>query len=161
MYYTLIESPIDSLLLTGNGRYLTGIYMDGDACLRALRQPGDEKPEMFAQAIEQLDAYFAGQLQDFDLPLEPSGTAFQKQVWRALRQIPYGQTTSYKAIAEAVGAPRAVRAVGSANGRNPLPVVVPCHRVVGANGKLTGYSGGLGRKEWLLAHEACQGELLR
>jgi methylated-DNA-[protein]-cysteine S-methyltransferase len=103
---------------------------------------------------EQLDAYFAGERQTFDLPLQMTGTPFQKQVWQGLMAIPYGTTISYAELARRIGRPGASRAVGAANGRNPIGIIVPCHRVIGANGTLTGYGGGLDRKEWLLAHEA-------
>ncbi|WFF43018.1 methylated-DNA--[protein]-cysteine S-methyltransferase [Salinicola endophyticus] len=102
---------------------------------------------------QQLDAYFAGELTHFDLPLAPAGTDFQRQVWQALTRIGFGETRSYAEQAQAIGRPSATRAVGAANGRNPLAIVVPCHRVIGANGRLTGYAGGLERKRWLLAHE--------
>lgn len=105
---------------------------------------------LFTDAVAQLCAYFAGELRAFDLPLGPRGTEFQRQVWQALTTIPYGQTATYGAIATRVGRPSAFRAVGMANGRNPIPVIVPCHRVIGANGTLTGYGGGLRRKEYLL-----------
>lgn len=103
--------------------------------------------------ISQFSEWFSGQRQQFDLPLSQHGTAFQRQVWQALMQIPYGTTCSYADIAERIGNPKAVRAVGLANGRNPLPIIVPCHRVIGRDGSLTGYAGGLERKRWLLAHE--------
>jgi methylated-DNA-[protein]-cysteine S-methyltransferase len=104
-------------------------------------------------ARRQLDAYFAGKLQEFDLPLAPEGTDFQLRVWKALEAIPFGETRSYGAIAAEIGARKAVRAVGAANGRNPIPIVVPCHRVIGANGSLTGFGGGMERKEQLLRLE--------
>jgi len=107
----------------------------------------------FAEAKRQLGAYFAGRLTTFDLPLAPDGTAFQMRVWQELRRIPHGQTVSYGELARRIGSPTACRAVGLANGRNPLTIIVPCHRVVGANGKLTGYAGGMARKETLLALE--------
>lgn len=115
---------------------------------------GDEPAGAVAEAAAQLRAYFAGQLQEFDLPLAPAGTEFQLSVWNLLRAIPFGQTTTYGAIAHAIGRPDAVRAVGAANGANPLPVVVPCHRVIGKSGSLTGFGGGLPVKRWLLDHEA-------
>jgi methylated-DNA-[protein]-cysteine S-methyltransferase len=105
-------------------------------------------------ARAQVDAYFAGELRTFDLPLQAEGTPFQRAVWAALEGIPFGTTTSYGAIAAAVGAPGSARAVGAANGRNPIAIVVPCHRVIGADGRLVGYGGGLDRKTWLLGHEA-------
>lgn len=115
----------------------------------------DEHP-VVAEAARQLKAYFARELRDFELPLVLKGTPFQCRVWRALQQIPYGQTRSYAEQARAIGAPDAIRAVGSANGRNPIPVVVPCHRVIGSNGKLTGFGGGLALKRWLLDLESNQ-----
>jgi len=105
------------------------------------------------RCAEQLEAYFRGELMTFDLPLAPRGTDFQTRVWQALRAIPFGQTRSYREIAVAIGTPLAVRAVGAANGRNPLSLIVPCHRVIGSSGKLTGYAGGIDRKRWLLQHE--------
>jgi methylated-DNA-[protein]-cysteine S-methyltransferase len=133
----------------------------GDAGVRSIeinpRRPAsgtrnDGNP-ILAAAAAQLREYFDGQRQHFDLPLEPRGTEFQRKVWQALERIPYGQTRNYREIAEAVGTPRAVRAVGSANGRNPLPIVVPCHRVIGADGRLVGYAGGLEVKRILLELE--------
>jgi methylated-DNA-[protein]-cysteine S-methyltransferase len=112
---------------------------------------------LLIQAADQLRAYFAGELREFDIPLAPSGTAFQRQVWSAVSAIPYGATATYSEIATAVGRPSACRAVGAANGRNPLPVIVPCHRIVGAAGGLTGYGGGLDRKRSLLDLEAAAG----
>ena len=146
-------SPIGPLLLTGDGRALTGLYMG--------RAPsGTRDDTAFTHAREQLDAYFAGELERFDIPLSPRGTEFQRRVWDALREIPYGETTSYGALAAQIGRPGAARAVGLANGRNPISIVVPCHRVIGAAGALTGYGGGLERKRWLLAHERGQRELM-
>jgi methylated-DNA-[protein]-cysteine S-methyltransferase len=107
----------------------------------------------FADAIAQLRAYFAGELRTFELPLAPHGTPFQRRVWDALLAIPYGTTTTYGRLAQQLGDPRAVRAVGLANGRNPIPIIIPCHRVIGANGSLIGYGGGLERKQWLLERE--------
>lgn len=115
--------------------------------------PG-QKSDLLTRARRQLDAYFEGRLTCFDLPLAPQGTAFQQSVWRALCAIDYGITASYSQIAHAIHKPKAVRAVGAANGRNPLAIIVPCHRIIGANGNLTGYNGGLERKQWLLKHEA-------
>lgn len=156
-YYTLLESPLDPLLLTSDGEFLTGLYMEKE--IRKLL-PGmrdgwrqDENAIPFKEAIAQLKAYFAGELHEFDLPLKATGTPFQEAVWQSLAAIPYGETVSYKDIAERIHSPKAVRAVGMANGRNPISIIIPCHRVIGANGKLTGYGGGIHRKEWLLAHE--------
>lgn len=111
------------------------------------------------EACRQLEAYFDGQLHEFDLPLAPKGTEFQNQVWRALQQVKYGETASYLDIAKAIGNPKAVRAVGMANGRNPIAIVVPCHRIIGSNRTLTGYAGGLPRKQYLLNLEGAQGVL--
>jgi methylated-DNA-[protein]-cysteine S-methyltransferase len=153
--FTKIESPVGELLLTADAAgTLTGLYFPGDtraSTPRAGWEP-DERP--FAEVRRQLDAYFAGKLERFDLPLSPRGTPFQMQVWSALREIPYGTTASYGDIARAVGQPDAARAVGGANNRNPIAIIVPCHRVIGASGSLTGYGGGLPRKRWLLALEA-------
>lgn len=147
-YFHLLPSPIGQLLLTSDGQFLTGVHMDG--------KPGqdfvaDKKP--LAAAIEQLRAYFAGELTRFDLPVRQGGTPFQQRVWQELAAIPFGGTLSYQQVAERLRKPTAARAVGSANGKNQLAVVVPCHRVIAAGGKLGGYGGGLWRKEWLLAHE--------
>jgi methylated-DNA-[protein]-cysteine S-methyltransferase len=134
------------LLVTCNESGITGCHM-GE------RRAGSRPHPILARAGEQLNEYFAGRRQSFDLPLAARGTGFQQSVWRALTDIPYGVTRSYREIAEAVGSPRAFRAVGAANGRNPIAVIVPCHRVIGADGSLTGFGGGLERKRWLLEHE--------
>jgi methylated-DNA-[protein]-cysteine S-methyltransferase len=155
--HVVVDSPIGPLTLVGADGRLTGLYMDaqryrpGDEVVGA---PGDPEDEPFAAAADQLTAYFAGQLTEFGLPLAPAGTQFQRTVWAALRQIPYGETWSYGQLASNIGNPAAVRAVGLANGRNPIAVVVPCHRVIGADGSLTGYGGGLDRKRFLLDLEA-------
>ena len=143
------SSPIGPLQLVGDEHALTALWLPGRH--RAHDGPEDRGP--FAAAIEQLDAFFAGARRAFDLPLAAAGTPFQHRVWDALRQIPYGETTTYGALAAGLGVPNAARAVGRANGLNPISVVVPCHRVVGASGKLTGYAGGLERKAQLLALE--------
>lgn len=154
VFHTRIDSPIGALLLTSDGEALTGVFMEEH---RHGPRPDDgwrRDGAPFAAAREQLAAYFAGERTGFELPLAPSGTAFQRRVWEELRRIPFGETISYAELARRVGDPRAVRAVGGANGRNPLSVVVPCHRVIGADGSLTGYGGGIERKRWLLGHEA-------
>ena len=144
-----LDSPIGELLLVGDGRALTRLEMSP----RDL--PADRHdPDAFQDVEAQLDAYFAGELTEFDVPLAPSGSEFQLRVWASLRDIPYGRTTSYGAIAADVGRPDAVRAVGATNGRNPIAVIVPCHRVIGADGSLVGYGGGLPRKRLLLELEA-------
>lgn len=152
--YTKIESPIGELLLTGDGEAISGLYIqDGLAGVEAdsewRRDDG-----AFAEATTQLGEYFAGERTGFDLPLAPEGTPFQRQVWDALRAIPYGETRSYAELAREVGRPGAARAVGSANGRNPITVIVPCHRVIGSGGDLAGFSGGVERKRLLLDLEA-------
>jgi methylated-DNA-[protein]-cysteine S-methyltransferase len=155
MYYTLYDSPIQTLRLVSNGEALMGLYMESKPHQRRWQQDWvqDDAIAPFAAAKQQLAAYFAGQLTQFDLPLHRQGTPFQMAVWQALGDIPYGVTWSYGQLAHHLGKPTAARAVGLANGRNPLSIVVPCHRVVGAKGTLTGYGGGLGRKQWLLDHE--------
>jgi methylated-DNA-[protein]-cysteine S-methyltransferase len=151
--FTNIESPVGELLLTANAAgALTRLYFPERISPQQAGWTHDDAP--FLEARRQLAAYFAGELQDFDLRLAPSGTPFQLQVWRALREIPYGATASYGEIARAVGAPDAARAVGGANNRNPIAIVIPCHRVIGASGSLTGYGGGLDRKRLLLELEA-------
>jgi methylated-DNA-[protein]-cysteine S-methyltransferase len=160
--HVVIDSPIGPLTLVAEQGLLTGLFMDaqrhrpGD---EVAGPPGDPQEEPFASAAGQLAAYFAGQLTAFDLPLAPAGTQFQRTVWAALQQIPYGETWSYGQLASKIGSPAAVRAVGLANGRNPIAVVVPCHRVIGADGSLTGYGGGLDRKRFLLDLEAAPSRL--
>lgn len=155
-YYTRIESPIEPLLLASDGESLTSLFMvtqrHGPFFSETWKRDDNAKP--FAEARRQMEAYFAGELTEFDLPLNMIGTEFQKTVWRELLNIPFGVTISYGELAERVGNPSASRAVGAANGRNPISIIVPCHRVIGSNGKLTGYGGGIERKEWLLAHES-------
>ncbi len=153
--FTSIESPVGELLVTIDpaGRLTRLHFPDG---LRTPVPPPDwiRDEEAFLELRRQLDAYFAGELRCFELDLAPSGTHFQRQVWGALCEIPYGATASYGEIAHAVGQPGAARAVGGANNRNPIAIVIPCHRVIGASGSLTGYGGGLDRKRRLLALEA-------
>jgi methylated-DNA-[protein]-cysteine S-methyltransferase len=163
--HVTIGSPVGPLTLVATGGGLCGLYMDAQRHLpisAAFGAPGDPAAAPFAAAAAQLAAYFTGELTSFDLPLQPAGTEFQRRVWLALRGIPYGQTVSYGALAAALGAPRASRAVGLANGRNPISIVVPCHRVIGSDGSLTGYGGGIQRKRFLLdleRHAAPQDEL--
>jgi methylated-DNA-[protein]-cysteine S-methyltransferase len=155
IYFTFYESPIQSLRLVSNGRSLIGLYMmseNHDLNLQSdWLEDGSVNP--FPETKQQLTAYFAGTLTKFDLPLQRQGTTFQQGVWEVLKTIPYGTTMSYGELARQIGQPSASRAVGLANGRNPVSIVVPCHRVIGANGKLTGYGGGIERKQWLLNHE--------
>ena len=152
-YITHLDSPLGRLQLRSDGVALTGLYMPSPKGQPSVDPAWVADAAPFADAVAQLRAYFDGTLREFDLPLAPRGTEFQNRVWSALREIPYGQTCSYRDIAESIGAPKAVRAVGLANGRNPISVIVPCHRVVGANGALTGYGGGLPNKQLLLELE--------
>lgn len=153
-------SPIGKLALIADDDVLRGVYFEqsrhGGPPEGAVRGTN----QVIERTRKQLDAYFAGKRTDFDLPLGAEGTAFQKKVWRALTRIPYGATRSYGEIAQAIGAPSASRAVGAANGRNPIPVIVPCHRVIGASGALTGFGGGMERKRFLLALEGRDASLL-
>jgi methylated-DNA-[protein]-cysteine S-methyltransferase len=149
MFWTVVDSPIDPLLLVGDETGLRELQMEPHAPpAGAVRDD-----EALAPAAGQLRDYFAGRRTRFELALSPHGTAFQQKVWLALREIPFGRTTTYGQIAVDLGHPTASRAVGLANGRNPIAVIVPCHRVIGANGSLTGFGGGLSRKRWLLDHE--------
>lgn len=151
-YRTKVESPIGDILIEGNDESITRLGRIGEGFDSQDWVPV-ERFGAIKEAAQQLDAYWAGDLFDFDLPLAPGGTPFQNRVWAALRTIPYGKTASYGDIARKIGSPTASRAVGAANGRNPIAIVVPCHRVIGANGTLTGYAGGLDMKRHLLAHE--------
>ena len=153
--HTVIGSPVGPLTLVAEDSALVGLYMD----LQRHRphddelgeqDPGGRQAEPFKTAADQLDDYFAGALTTFNLPLAPRGSQFQQRVWAALLEIPYGETESYGELAGRIGSPGAARAVGLANGKNPIGIVIPCHRVVGSNGSLTGYGGGLGRKKQLL-----------
>lgn len=146
----LVETVIGRLGLVAEGDYLTAVYFEHES------RPPDlpvRETALLSEARAQLMAYFAGQLRTFTLPLAPAGTAFQRRVWQVLRGIPYGETVSYKEVARRIGNEKATRAVGQANNRNPLPIFIPCHRVIGANGAMVGYGGGLGIKEKLLALE--------
>jgi methylated-DNA-[protein]-cysteine S-methyltransferase len=159
-YFTTIESPVGRLLVAGDESALREIrFMDGPHT--ATPDPDwHEDASKLEEPIRQLRAYFAGKLEAFDLPLAPQGTAFQRKVWKLLCDIPYGETISYGELARRLGNPNACRAVGMANGSNPISVVIPCHRVIGSNGKLTGYGGGLPNKEKLLALERKQLHLI-
>ena len=148
-FSTLHPSPVgDILLRAGDDGRLTDLYLRHDETAA----PTTGGP--FDAVREQLDAYFAGELETFELDLDPHGTPFQQRVWAELSRIPYGETISYSELAHRLGDPKLVRAVGLANGRNPISIVIPCHRVIGADGSLVGYGGGLERKRWLLEHEA-------
>lgn len=147
--YCIYESPIGKLYLSSSEGYLVGLDFKKSP-LEEIQQ----EDEVLKKAVSQLEEYFLGQRKEFTLPLNPQGTPFQKQVWEALRTIPYGETRSYKEVAIAIGNPKACRAVGMANNKNPIAIITPCHRVVGANGKMVGYAGGLGIKEALLEVES-------
>lgn len=150
MRHTIVDSPVGPLTLVRAGNVLTGLYMEGQRHRPAEEDFGERDDAPFADVIEQLEEYFAGRRRDFELELALAGTPFQRGVWSALREIPYGETISYGDLAERIGRPSAARAVGMANGRNPIGIIVPCHRVVGSTGDLTGYGGGLDRKRRLL-----------
>lgn len=146
MYQDSLDTPLGAITITSN---------DGTAINSVSYTPVSDAPsgEITQRAKQQLQEYFAGQRTQFELPLAPTGTPFQQRVWQQLLTVPYGQTVSYQAIAEAIDNPRACRAVGGANGNNPIPIIIPCHRIIGANGTLTGYTGGIHKKIWLLQHE--------
>ncbi|MFH8407531.1 methylated-DNA--[protein]-cysteine S-methyltransferase [Streptomyces sp. NPDC018019] len=152
----LPDTPYGPLTLVAEGNALTGLYMTDQRHRppqESFGPPEDVTAPPFAAAVQQLRAYFDGTLTDFDLPLAPRGTPFQRRVWAALREIPYGATLSYGQLAGRLGKPSAARAVGLANGKNPIGIIIPCHRVIGAGGSLTGYGGGLDRKRRLLDFE--------
>lgn len=173
-YYTIIKTPIGRLLLTSDGEALTGVHMEdheggpqalsgflssdsdrvaGFSSLPTLSWEAGDAIPVLQETQKQLEAFFNGKLEAFDLPLRPTGTLFQRTVWDELTRIPYGKTISYGELAKRIGNPVASRAVGLANGKNPIAIVIPCHRVIGSDGKLTGYGGGMDRKKWLLEHE--------
>ncbi|OII68054.1 MULTISPECIES: methylated-DNA--[protein]-cysteine S-methyltransferase [unclassified Streptomyces] len=152
--HTVVDSPYGPLTLVATDGALSGLYMTDQRHRPPEETFGEPDPRPFTEAARQLDAYFRRDLTDFDLPLHLPGTPFQRAVWERLRTIPYGETRSYGELAEQLGNPAASRAVGLANGRNPVGIIVPCHRVVGADGALTGYGGGLDRKRRLLAFES-------
>jgi methylated-DNA-[protein]-cysteine S-methyltransferase len=156
LLYTTVESPLGELLLLGDGHALRGLYMQDGRKPVEIAQEWQHASAPFADASSQLADYFTGVRRVFELQLAVSGTPFELRVWRALQDIPYGQTESYGELAARVGAPAAAREVGSANGRNPISLIVPCHRVIGADGALTGYGGGLERKRMLLDLERGQ-----
>jgi len=158
--YTQIASPLGLLLIAGDDAGLRHIIFTSEAQPQRSDPAWREDAAPLTETIRQLQAYFAGELENFNLPLAPEGTQFQMEVWRRLCDIPYGQTISYGELARRVGNPKASRAVGLANGSNPIPIVIPCHRVIGSNGKLMGYGGGLPIKEKLLALERHQLRLL-
>ena len=156
MFYHYHNTSIGELLLAGDGDHLSLLGFPSGKMQRRHEDDwtGDGAP--FVDTCFQLDAYFAGELKEFDIPLMPKGTPFQESVWRALTEIPYGETWSYGQLAANIGRPKASRAVGAANGVNPIPVIIPCHRVIGSSGKLTGFGGGIETKQFLLELESGQ-----
>jgi methylated-DNA-[protein]-cysteine S-methyltransferase len=159
--YAYCEGLLGRMLLVADDRGLRSVNFPASRRAERLQPDWREDSAGFAEAIRQLRAYFAGELTDFDLPLSLEGTEFQLRVWRSLRRIPYGETISYGQLATRLGNPKASRAVGLANGSNPIPIIVPCHRVIGSNGSLVGYGGGLKNKKALLALESRQRPLIR
>jgi methylated-DNA-[protein]-cysteine S-methyltransferase len=153
MFFTLSESPVGRLLLAGDGHSLNFLLFSSGSKAREPDPGWLPDPKPFREAVRQLDLYFAGRLTEFDVPLKPAGTRFQLSVWSELRRIPYGATISYGELARRIGNPNASRAVGLANGANPIAIVIPCHRVIGSTGGLTGFGGGLDVKRKLLALE--------
>jgi methylated-DNA-[protein]-cysteine S-methyltransferase len=151
--YSYFDSPLGRILVQSEGQFVTGLYLPHHKGWRGPDASWRRSDASFAAVREQLAEYFAGERQAFDLPLKLAGTSFQQRVWRELLRIPFGTTITYAQLARRVGKPTASRAVGHANGRNPISIIVPCHRVIGADGKLTGYGGGIDKKRWLLAWE--------
>ncbi|KFZ30566.1 cysteine methyltransferase [Pseudidiomarina salinarum] len=147
MYQASLDSPLGPVTVCSDGEAICQVSFDQSGAT------GKTSCTVLDRALEQLEAYFQGRLQQFDLPLRPRGTAFQQQVWQQLNTIGFGKLASYGDIARAIQNPKGVRAVGMANSRNPLGIIIPCHRVIGSNGTLTGYAGGLDKKVWLLRHE--------
>lgn len=157
VYYTTMNSPIGQLLLIGDGEVVTNLSMEGhDDTAPQIGEDWRQNPGVFKDAQRQLSEYFAGGRTRFSVPLAPAGSDFRLRVWEALRAIPYGETATYGRIAASVGNPAASRAVGAANHFNPISIMIPCHRVIGSNGSLTGFGGGLGRKSFLLGLESRQ-----
>jgi methylated-DNA-[protein]-cysteine S-methyltransferase len=151
--YSYIDCPFGRMFVQGDGQFVTGLFMPQHKGWRGPDASWRQSDASFTAVREQLAAYFAGERQQFDVPLKLAGTPFQQHVWRELVRIPFGTTITYGQLARRVGKPSASRAVGRANGRNPVSIIVPCHRVIGANGTLTGYAGGVDKKQWLLAWE--------
>lgn len=159
LLYTTLDSPLGELLLVGDAESLHGLYMQEGRKPKRAAADWLAADEPFADVREQLHGYFAGERREFDLQLTLHGSEFERRVWNELRTVPYGETVSYGEVARRLGAPSAARAVGLANGRNPIAVIVPCHRVIGADGSLTGYGGGIARKRLLLELESGQARL--
>lgn len=160
MQYRSLDSPIGPLLLAADDKGLRFLLFANGRSEVKPEPEWEADRGLLKEPVKQLNAYFAGKLRTFDVPLAPQGTVFQSQVWRALCDIPYGETTSYGELARGIGNPKAVRAVGLANGSNPISIIIPCHRVIGSNGSLVGYGGGLPIKQALLALERGQRRLL-
>jgi methylated-DNA-[protein]-cysteine S-methyltransferase len=160
VFYTTLESPVGPLLLVGDADALRLVSFESSKHAEPPQADWKQDNAPFAEVIRQLQAYFRGELREFDVPLALEGTEFQRRVWNALRGIPYGETISYLQLAERIGNPKAVRAVGLANGSNPIPIIVPCHRVIGSDGSLTGFGGGISTKKKLLELESKQLSLL-
>jgi len=152
-YYSYIDSPLGTQLVQGDEHFVSGLYMPQHKGWRGPDAAWQQSDAPFVAVREQLAEYFAGERQQFDVPLKFAGTLFQQRVWQELVRIPFGSTITYAQLAQRVGQPTASRAVGNANGRNPISILVPCHRVIGTNGKLTGYAGGVEKKRWLLDWE--------
>ncbi|MBL7978542.1 MAG: methylated-DNA--[protein]-cysteine S-methyltransferase [Bacteroidetes Order II. Incertae sedis bacterium] len=154
-FFFYLDAPIGPLEIRANDQFVTALYFEGGKGASPIRQPSSpDLPPHLQTAIEELNAYFSGRLRTFSFPMQQTGTNFQLRVWQELMHIPYGETLSYLELSQRIGDTKAIRAVGTANGRNNLSIVVPCHRVIGKNGQLTGYGGGIWRKDWLLNHEA-------
>jgi methylated-DNA-[protein]-cysteine S-methyltransferase len=151
-----IDSPLGALTLQSDGEALTRVRLPDEMATGATGLAPRPDLPVFVAAAVQFREYFAGERTGFDLPLAPGGTPFQVRVWQELRRIPVGTTITYAELAQRVESPQGFRAVGAANGRNPLPIIVPCHRVIGSNGRLTGFAGGLAAKQWLLQHEGAR-----
>ena len=160
VYYTWFDSPVGSLLLAGSSAGLKLVRFGAGNRARSVDPEWQVDNSAFVEVVEQLQSYFRGKRKKFELPMVLEGTDFQKRVWTALQKIPYGETISYKKLAETVGNPKAVRAVGAANGANPIPIIIPCHRVIGNDGSLTGFGGGLPLKKQLLELESNQLKLI-
>lgn len=154
IYYDQMPSPIGPLFLVADDEGLREIRFELERRAHTPLEGWEHSPQKLAPVRRQLDEYFAGKRQTFELPLKPLGTEFQQAVWQALTTIPYALTTSYGQLSQQIDRPKASRAVGAANGRNPIPIIIPCHRVIGSNGTLTGFAGGLAAKQWLLEMEA-------
>lgn len=148
-YGCSVQSPIGPLRIVCSDEHLLSIHFNEVA------EPGTPENELCQEVRSQLGAYFSGELREFSLPLAPAGSEFQKRVWQVLLELPFGETTTYLSLARKLGDEKVIRAAANANGKNPIPIVIPCHRVIGSDGSLTGYAGGLGNKRWLLQHEGC------